>query len=311
MKSKRRITLLIILLLLLGTGIFIVVKYRSFARENKNKDITFILPRLEQTIVEIKSITQQQTEINARMLFNNPLPLKIAADSIAYEIFIRDSSVLKTTYRESITLKASDTSWIFIPVSIDNDRLGAILDQSEKLGFDSVYYEVRGSFYSHLLNDKKFSFHFGKRLPLFHFMNIEITRVVIDSANFNRFKLLIHANVKNKNAFELKTKDIGFRFAIAGNKWIEGMRPGAIRIPPDSTVEVIFPVTVSLEEVGETVFTLLRKGKDIGYTLEVNLKIISDKNMLNNSLIKITSQGTIEEILDLAKPRNKKSAKNK
>jgi LEA14-like dessication related protein len=309
MKRKRRVGLLVFLLLLLAAIIYVVVRYISYL-DDKDPYKTFIMPRLEQSIIEVNSITRDKTELTARMLLDNPLPFKIGADSIAYEFFIGDSSVLKTSYRQSVTLKASDTSWVLIPVTVDNQKLISILERSEKSGFDSVYYEVRGSFYSSLLNGKKFNFRYGRMLPLVHLPDVAITRVEIDSANFNRFKLLIHAKVKNKNEFALDTRDISYRFAVAGNPWVKGMKPGLTHIAADSTTELIFPVTISLEEVGETVFTLLRKGKNIGYAFELNLKIVSEKNMLKNSVVTVISDGTIEEIIDLTKsPKEKRGKK--
>jgi LEA14-like dessication related protein len=310
MKSKRSIGLLIFLLALLIIGAYVVVRYLSFI-EKKDPYKMLTLPRLEETIVEVKNITREKTELNAKMLLTNPLPFRIGADSIAYEFFIADSSVLKTTHRQSVSLKASDTSWVIIPVTIYNQKLASILERSEKNGFDSVYYEVRGSFYSSLLNDRKFNFRYGRMLPLIHTPEVEIARVEIDSANFNRFKLLIHARIKNENVFPLDANDIYYRFAVAGNPWVKGFKPGLTNIPADSTVEIIFPVTISLEEVGETVFSLLRKGKNIGYALELNLKIVAENNMLHNSLVMVTSDGTIKEIIDLTKKPNEKSSKKR
>jgi LEA14-like dessication related protein len=306
MKKKRHIVLIIFLSLFVCFGIFFLVRYIGFLN-NKDPYKTFILPRLDETIVDITSLTREKTELNARMLLNNPLPFKITADSIAYEFFIGDSLVLKSSYRETITLKAGDTSWIFIPVTVYNQKLVSILNRSEKAGHDSVYYEVKASFYSHLLNDKKFDVHFGRLLPLIYIPEITITHIEIDSANFNRLKLLVHSTIQNKNVFPLDTKDVSFRFAVSGNPWVKGTRPGLLPIPKDSTVEIIFPVSVSLEEVGETVFALLKKGKHIGYTFEMNMKIVAEKNILKNSLVTINSSGTIEQIIDLAKSPKKQN----
>lgn len=308
MKSKRSTGLVIFVLLLLGAGVYLLVRYLSYIEE-KDPLKMLTLPELRATIIEIKNISRQKTEMNVKMLVANPLPFKVGADSIAYEFFISDSSVLKTTHRQSVSLNASDTSWILIPITLDNQKLVSVLERADKNGFDSVYYEVRGSFYSNLLNDKKFNFHYGKRLPLVHIPKVEIGRVEIDSANFNRFKLLIHATVKNENVFPFDSKDISYRFAVAGNPWIKGFKPGLTDIPADTTVELVFPVTVSLEEVGETVFTFLRKGRNIGYAFEADLRIVADNKMLANSLVIITSDGMIREVIDLAK-KPKKSAKN-
>jgi LEA14-like dessication related protein len=308
--KKRRIPLIVFLLLLLGIGIYFLIRYLAFLND-KDPYKTFILPRLDETIIEIKSLTREKTVLNAKMLLNNPLPFKIGADSIAYEIFISDTSVVRTTHRQSITLKSNDTSWISIPITIENHKLEAILDRADKNGFDSVYYEVRGTFYSHVLNDKKFNFHYGRKLPLVYLPDLEITRVEIDSANFNRFKLLIHATFNNKNVFDIEWKDISFRFAVAGNPWIRGNRPGHMRIEADTSTEIIFPVTVSIEEVGETVFAILRKGKKINYNFEMEMKVVSDENMLKNSLLIIRSDGTIGEIIDLAKSPQPKSSKER
>jgi LEA14-like dessication related protein len=301
MQKKRRTSLIIFLLIVLGFIIFFLVRYISFLN-NKDPDKTFILPRLDETIIEITSITREKTIFKAHMLLNNPLPFRIGADSIAYEFFINDSSVLKTSYRQNVQLKAADTSWVSIPVTVQNQKLVSILNRSDSLGFDSVYYEVRGSFYSHALKEKKFNFRYGRMLPLIHLPDVEITKAEVDSANLKRFKLLIHAKIQNHNLFPINARDISFRFAVSGHPFVKGMRPGLLTIPADSTIEIIFPVTVSLLETTKVEFAILRHGKKVPYVFEADLKVVSDQNVLNNSELMITSEGTIKEIVDFVRP---------
>jgi LEA14-like dessication related protein len=303
MKKRRPvlwITLAMVLIFCIG---YIIYAVRSF---QKIPDKTFILPKMDSAVVRVTELTKEKTTLEMHLLMNNPLPFKLSADSVAYEFFISDTAVMKTSYRENISLKAADTTWMFMPVIIENQKLVSILDLSEKRGFDSVYYEVKASFYSHLLKEKKFDFHFGRMLPLLHIPEVALGKVEIDSLNLKRMKLLVHTTIKNENVFAIKADKVSYRFSVAGNKWITGRMPEMIDLEKQSTTEVIFPVRVSLEEVGETVFTLLKKGKKVPYGFEMELTTVSEKNALDGSRVIVTNAGTIGEIVQLAKDASKK-----
>src|ERR1041384_1487087 len=108
------ITLALVLLFCIG---YVIYAIRTF---QKIPDKSILFPKMDSVLVAITELTKEKTKMNVRMRMNNPLPFKISADSITYEFFISDSSVMKSRYRENISLKASDTTWLFVPVVIYN-----------------------------------------------------------------------------------------------------------------------------------------------------------------------------------------------
>jgi LEA14-like dessication related protein len=253
------------------------------------------------SVVEISSLTAEKTEMNVSVLIKNTLPFAFRADSFQYQLYINDAEIMKSRYKKFISLEANDSSWIKLPVTVFNHDIDSVITANEKRKNDSAEYRMHASFYTDIIFRKKFSVTVKRYLPLIHIPDLKVNRIEVDSLNFKRAAILVHADVRNDNLFDIKLKDYAYEFQIEDHEWIKGIIKGRTNIKSRSVTAIEIPVTVSFKEVGKTIFKLLRKGKDVNYKLLLNLVIESDIDMLKNSKAVIKSSGTVKSLLKAAK----------
>lgn len=262
---------------------------------------TFITPRLEFSLFEINELGADKTTLNAAMLINNPIPLNLRADSIAYELYIDKQEIIKSTYRKSVLIRAWDSSQLVMPVTVFTDKLMNVLTDAEKAGKDSVVYGIKTSFIVPALFNKHMSFTSERLLPLIYIPKIKMEKVVWDSLNAEGVTLYFHTTIVNKNKFPLNFKDLAFQFAIADNPWVKGAVPGEIDIPDSSVVPLVLPLRISFKQVGKSIWPLIKEGKNTDYKLNLSLKLVSESNALKNSMVVLKDVGAIKEVVKLAK----------
>lgn len=304
MRSFRKILFWIVLLLLIITGAYFGIRYFKYSKD-PDPYKTFLIPKVELSEFEILNLNSKKTELMAKMLIRNQMPIGFKADSIDYKFYIEQEEVFKSSYRNSISIKGSDSSWIMIPITVFAEKLITILKKSEQKGLDSADYEIKSNFYTNYTFNKKIKIDIKRRLPLFHMLDVKVVRVEIDSFRLSGATLLVHTKIANKNVFDLKLKDINYRFAIAGNEWVEGIKPGPVNLLAHSVSDVTMPLKISFKEVWQTIFELIKKGKKIDYKMEARFKIYPDNSMMKNSKAFITSAGTLNEVMDLVKDQKK------
>lgn len=279
---------------------FFIWRFIDYSKED-NPNKTFLLPRAEISIVEITSVTNDEIEMNVKMLLKNQLPISFTADSVQYSIYINHVEVIKNQYKKSVSLEGSDSTWILLPIKLLSEQLFSILKESDQQQLDSVEYEIKTTFYSDLLFKKQFDLHVTKLLPLIRPPQLLSKQVQLESLNFSRASLLFEVEIKNRNVYSIQAKDINFRIAIEDNEWIEGKLPGLTVIPEKSVTDLQIPIELSLKAVGKTLLDLIKKGKAVKYKLDVRFKISSENKSVNDSDVILKSTGSIKSLLNLRK----------
>jgi len=230
------------------------------------------------------------------------LPIKIEVDSIQYEIGISDKEIAKSSSRKSIIIHSGNDNLLVLPLTIFDKSLTDILQNDEKKGNDSAWYEFKTTFYVNSpFFRKSMNFHEKKLLPLIYIPKVTVDKIEVDSLRFSGVTLMVHSTLINKNVFGLDAIDLHDRFEIGGNPWVDANVPGLMKIPPRSKTESVIPFRVSFKEMAHTLPELIKKGKNLGYHFETSFKMNSADNTTNHSLVKLESKGTIKELLQYYK----------
>jgi LEA14-like dessication related protein len=74
--------------------------------------------------------------MDEKLLIHNPLLFNFTADSLQYKLFIGDVEVIKSTYTKSLLIRKWNSTWIDLPVTINNEKLLATLDKADQQGKD-------------------------------------------------------------------------------------------------------------------------------------------------------------------------------
>ena len=290
---------LLILFLALITGFF-TWRYMSYVLD-KDPYKTFLLPRVELTVLEITSLTAEKIDMNTRLLIDNQLPFSCTADSLQYSISIDSVEILRSRYKKSITLERNDSSWIALPLTILMQDLKEVILVNERKNIDSVEYHLEVSFYTNILFRKKYKIDIKRTLPLFYLPEVSIDHIEVDSLNFSRAAIEVVLSINNKNVFPIQSKNIAYKLAIEDNEWIEGIIPGLTDIKSQDVTEVRVPMRISFKEVSKSLFHILKKGRSVKYKLHLTLRIESENNMVKNSKVILESSGTVKSLMKALK----------
>jgi LEA14-like dessication related protein len=296
----KKILLTILFLIIASIATFFIWQYVKYKRDTSPHK-TFLLPRAELSIVEITSLTSEKTEMTVKVFLKNQLPFSFTADSLQYGIFINGVEVIKNHHKKTITLESNDTSWISLPLTIQNHHLKSILKASERKDIDSVEYRLRATFFTKIVFRKKFDVDIKRLLPLIYIPELTSKHIQVDSLNFSRAVILLNVSIKNQNVFSIKAKNIAYKFAIEDHEWIEGVVPGVTDIKEQSVTELQIPIRVSFKEVSKTLFDLLKKGKNVKYKLDVRFRIDSDNHSVMNSKVILKSSGSVKSLMKAVK----------
>jgi len=235
------------------------------------------------------------------VLIKNQLPFSLTADSFEYQLYINDAEVMKSRYKNRISLSANDSSWLKLPVTVFNHDLDSLIDANEARRIDSAEYRMYASFNTDILFNKKLNVTVKRYLPLIHIPDVKVEDIQVDSLNLKRANIILHASIRNDNVFEIKIRDYSYEMQIQDHDLIKGTVKGLTTLKSKGTTDLSIPVTISFKEFGKTLFELLKKGKKVEYKLTLNLTIESDIDMIKRSKAIIKSSGTVKSLLKTAK----------
>ena len=156
---------LVLLVVLLGGGI---LAYRWYKATEGKPLSAFREPKVDLYGFFIKSVNFQRTVADVQILVENTSPIGLDADSLQYEVYIEGTEVTRGSYNQPIRLKASDTTLITLPVTIDNQRLLRILRDLEGER-DSADYTLKAKVFTDLplLKDKPLQIKFTRKMPVY------------------------------------------------------------------------------------------------------------------------------------------------
>jgi LEA14-like dessication related protein len=154
----------LVLLVVLLVGGFLA--YRWYKATNGNPLAAFKEPKVDLYGFFIKSVNFQRTVADVQILIENTSPVGLDADSLQYEVYIEGTEVTRGSYNRPIHLKASDTTLLTLPVTLDNQRLLRTLRALEGQR-DSVDYTLKAKVFTDLplLKDKPLQIKFTAGCP--------------------------------------------------------------------------------------------------------------------------------------------------
>lgn len=156
---------LILLVALLVGG---VVAYRWYTLTEGKPLSAFKEPKVDLYGFFIKRVNFQRTVADVQILIENNSPVGLDADSLQYEVYIEDTEITRGSYNRPIHLKASDTTLLTLPVTLDNQRLLRTLRSFEGRR-DSADYTFKAKVFTDLplLKGKPLNIKFTRRMPLY------------------------------------------------------------------------------------------------------------------------------------------------
>jgi len=304
MKAKR-IVLALLALILLPIAVFFALQLYHYSK-NESPYRTLLIPRLEIAVSEITYLSSDKIYMHEKLLIHNPLPFNLTADSLQYKLFIGEVEVIKSAYTKSLIIRKWKSTWIDLPITINNAKLLATLNKADAQGKDSVVYRIQTTFHTHIPFKKEFDIDAEKLLPLFYMPTARLMEVSHDSLSLKGVTLFLKVMIGNRNKFPFQLKDLKYKFSLANNPWVTGAELGIIDIKQQDSTELILPARISFSNIFKSIGPLIRKGGKVEYKFGMDLKLVSENNAIKNSKVTVNDTGTLKELIKLTKDEKKK-----
>ncbi|QNF33755.1 LEA type 2 family protein [Adhaeribacter swui] len=313
MNSKKKNTSWIIGLIILAAiiaVIFAVVKFKKSDKEVAD----YIVPKLSFRQMQLTNLTQNRADVKMRMIIDNPAPIGFKIDSLYYTISIADQEVARTTYPDTLRLKAKDSTELTLPLTLYYDKLKDLTDRLANQGQDSVQYQINATIFSatKLLPKDEFNLKVEKKLPLITVPDVKITNLKVNDLKLKGATMQVEAAVRNRNVFPISFKDLAYTVQIEDNEPVEGNKPGIVKIPAKGSANFTIPVKLTFKEMGKTVLDFIREGKDLNYNVKLKTELTSESDVIKDSKINLNATGKLKTLMDAAKEKaDEKKAEKK
>lgn len=313
MNNKKKSTAWIIGLIVLA--IIIGVAFAVFKFKQSDKEVAdYIVPKISFQQMQLTNLTPERADVKMRMIIDNPGPIGFKIDSLFYIISIADQEVARTTYPDTLRLKAKDSTELTLPLTLYYDKLKNVTDRLANQGQDSVMYRVNATIFSttKLIPKDKFNLKVEKKLPLVTVPDVKITNLKVNDLKLKGATMQVEAAVRNRNVFPISFKDLAYSVQIEDNEAVEGTKPGVVNIPAKGSSSFTIPVQLTFKEMGKTVLDIIREGKDVNYNVKLKTELTSESDIIKNSKINMNTTGKLKTITDALKEKaDEKKAEKK
>lgn len=298
MSTKKTIFLIIGIVVLAGI-IYMAIKFQRSGKEVED----YVVPELQLANIHVTNLSANKADMTMSMVLDNPAPVGLNIDSLHYVIYIEDNEVVRTTYPDSLTIEANDTTSFSLPLTVYFNKLQSVLTSLEQQGRDSANYRINATIFSDMdiIPKDKLSLRIEKRLPLLLPPEIKITDIGIEDVGFSGATLKTDVVITNKNATAFAFRDMNYSVKLEDNEAVEGNKPGTVNIPAKGTTTISIPAELDFKEMGKSLIDLIRKGDDIRYNFNLNTELVSDAEVLENSKINLSASGKLKSAVEAAK----------
>ena len=298
---------IIALLLLLVGSIGAFVWYSRLKNESKSEGGAYdetLKPRVEMSTLAITNIDDDQIDVTAKILIDNPLPASFKANKVNYSVYINGQEVVKDSYQKEIQLRSKDSTTIAVPARLMRKKLTTVLEDLHQRGVDSTNYRLRATFDLDvpILGERTFIIDQTRRLPTYHVPKFEVAEIDYGKLSLTAMDVAAKINIINKNKYPYNITDTHYAIVINGKQIAEGDQVEPILIKKQATTPVVFPVTIKPGKALGLLPRALFAKKNTPIEISFRCKILDKNNnpMFQNSKFVTTIRGTLA---DFTKPK--------
>jgi len=228
----------------------------------------------------------------------------IHAKNLQYALYIDSILVLKDTYKKPLSINASDSSVIHLPMELLAKPMAQVLKYFDKHKIDSADYTMKASFQLDVpvAGNRNFDMDVSKRLPALRLPKIHVKDVDLHALRLKKKGVDMVVQVINPNLFPLKMKDGKFSLAVEDDMKMNGTLEKVIDIPARGTQDVSMHADVTeSSNMLKTGWKFLARKEETQFTYNFRCKLITENGMLSNSTMATKMQGTLAELANAAK----------
>lgn len=299
-KNNRRWIPVIIVLIL--AGLCIGVWYYFAKSPDKEKHIENLAPHVNMSKITITDIDGETIKFKANVVLANAFPVKLNTRRIQYQVYIDTAMIARSSYNEALTINSNDSISMDLPMEASVKRTLNILEEFKKQQIDSADYRVKAQVYINvpISGERQFDFDLKKRLPAFLLPELKLADTDIKKLGLKESGIDLQFVVNNPNNFELKLKDSHLSVNIDHNIDLEGTLEDLI-LPAKGNQTVSVHLNIKTNKLGKAAWKLLFDKRHTHFYVVFKGKANADNQILNNTNLLVTAQGTVEEMLQAVK----------
>ncbi|MFP4090758.1 MAG: LEA type 2 family protein [Cyclobacteriaceae bacterium] len=283
-------------LLLIGILGYFLVKNQL---EKPAEDDTFLLPELKVASIQIKSFEEKGIDLELALVIDNKMPISLQLDSVSYRIELEDKQIVESTYPDSISLEASDSSTISLPVTVQPDSIIQGIENANQENKDSLRLEVHTTFLTNLpVAQGPHDLSLNSRIPFIRKPDIVVENVRLEKLGLNQSNVDIKIRVINPNKIPFAIENTVFQFNVNKDELVSGDFRERTELAAEDTATFTIPVKIDVGQVGETAFNLLFNPGNTNYTFSMNTRLESDVDMIDNSSVVVRNNGKLRELIN-------------
>jgi len=280
-----RLGIFILVLTILACGVFFIFRSQL---------VEYFVPDVEQIgDINIKVINDT-SYISSRLVIKNKSFLEIGIDTLKYKISLLDKIYLQNEQFIGAVLPDHGNDTLNLSLQIPYVTILKDLKAERKIS-DSADYAINVSI--------QFSTPFGKaEIPINKSAKLKIPQppeLEIEEITWQRIRWKsIYANAKikivNYGPVTLSIKDMTYTMKILNQGDLKGSSGETINIKPKETTYIELPIKINVDNLGKTVYDIMRNQDSYSYTLVLNAILESTEPINESFKVNITKTGRVE-----------------
>jgi len=260
-------------ILRLSSTILLLSLLNACANLGELKSVTQVIqPKVKLSDVSVSNFTSDTIDLNIGLNVDNPNSIAIKLAGYEYEVFINNHQFSKGNQQLNTSIAASTTSKTEFPVSL---KFSDLFEMAKSLkSSKEMDYEIKSTAYLDLpvIGPVPIRSSSTGRLPVPRTPKLSVNKINLKSMSFTGADLEVVLDVINPNSFAIEVTSLNYQFFVAKQSWASSSIKQTLNLKPDTKNKITIPVSLSLLDMGASIFEVLNGGKEINYQLKGDLK---------------------------------------
>ncbi|MEP2617798.1 MAG: LEA type 2 family protein [Marinomonas sp.] len=230
-------------------------------------------PEASVTSVSIDSLSAESITLLVNLNVANPNAFTLNTGGFDLDLMVNDSQIATIAQPDaSLSLPAKGSNSMTLPVTLPFEELLSSVDGlSDK---SEVNYGIDGDVAINLpvLGDIDIPVRYTGTLPVPKKPEVSFKNFNLDSVSLNGAKMSVDLEVTNPNVFDLKLNDLNYELAMQDKSIGQGTIE-TIDLPQGETRELNIPLSLSLSDMGMTLYRMLSGSDPISADMSVEADV--------------------------------------
>ena len=201
-------------------------------------------PKVSFASANLTNFSFNQVTLDFALSIYNPNPIGASLSGYDYIFNIEGNEFLKGDETQAITLPASGSGKMHIPVTIQFKELYSLFKSTENQ--DTVGYKITGHFRpGGILTGFDVPFSKSGNLPAVKLPKIALSGLKVKGLSLTKVDLELGMNVDNPNIFGFDMSKLDYRISIAGQEVATGLANQVAQVPKKGKGSIALPISLS------------------------------------------------------------------